>query len=92
MDDTQLKTLLEVVNADKPVGDWSDKPAIAATTVAVENESPWVMWVEVTGGTVSAVAVGGTSVGRTSGAFLVRPGDSITLTYSAAPTWKWFAL
>lgn len=93
MDDTQLKTLLEVVNGDKPVGDWSDKPAIPASTVTATNDSQWNMWVEVTGGTVTAVTVDGVSVGRTSGMFIVRPGGTIAITYSVVPTsWKWFAL
>jgi hypothetical protein len=48
--------------------------------------------VYVSGGTVSAIAVDGTTTGLTSGAFLVRPMGTITLTYSVAPTWVWQAL
>jgi hypothetical protein len=93
MDDSQLKTLLEVLNAQKPSGDWSGKPAIPASTVAATNTSDWDMWVEITGGTVTVVSVDGTSVGRTSGLFIVRRGQTIAITYSVVPTaWKWFAL
>ncbi len=93
VDSDQLKTLLAVLEAEKPVGDWSGKPAIPATTVAATNDSDWNMWVEVTGGTVTVVAVDGVTTGRTSGAFILRPGSSIAITYSVVPTsWKWFAL
>lgn len=46
--------------------------------------------VYVEGGTVTGVAVAGTSTGATGGAFRVAAGQTITLTYSAAPTWAWF--
>lgn len=93
MDDTQLDTLLKVQNAKKPVGDWLGKPAIPASTVAAVNNSPHTMWVEITGGTVTVVAVDGSTTGRTSGAFFLRPGSSIAITYSVVPTsWKWYAL
>jgi len=91
MDDTQLNELMEVRNSKKPLGDWTGKPAIAATTVAVENTSGYDMLVEVTGGTVTVVKVDTVTVGaRVSGSFLVRAGSSIALTYSVAPTWQWF--
>jgi len=93
VDVEQLNTTLAAAEGRKPVGDWSDKPAIPASTVAATNDSNHVMWVEVTGGTVTVVAVDGTTTGRTSGAFFLRPGSSIAITYSVVPTsWKWFAL
>ncbi|WP_246560513.1 glycoside hydrolase family 55 protein [Kitasatospora kifunensis] len=46
--------------------------------------------VHVSGGTVSAIAIGGTATGLTAGTFRVPVTQSITLTYSAAPTWTWF--
>jgi parallel beta-helix repeat protein len=45
--------------------------------------------VVVTGGTVTGISVGGTSTGLTSGTFRVPAGQTITLTYSAAPSWMW---
>lgn len=93
VDVQQLQTTLAAAEAEKPTGDWADKPAIPASTVAATNDSDWVMWVEVTGGTVTVVAVDGVTTGRTSGAFFLRPGSSIAITYSVVPTsWKWFAL
>lgn len=91
MDDDQLRTCLAVINDEKARGDWSDKPAIPATTVAATNTTDDTMWVEVTGGTVTVVKVDGVTVGsRVSGMFIVRPGSTIALTYSVAPTWQWF--
>lgn len=92
MDNEQLKKL-EAFNENLvPNGDWAEKPAIAATTVAVENTSGRAMFVEVTGGTVTVVKVDNVTVGaRVSGSFYVRPGSTIALTYSVAPTWQWFA-
>jgi hypothetical protein len=93
VDVQQLNTTLAAAESQKPTGDWAEKPAIPATTVAAVNESDWLMWVEITGGTVTVVAVDGVTTGRTSGAFFLRPGSSIAITYSVVPTsWKWFAL
>lgn len=94
MDDQQLHVLEGVIEKHLPVGDWSGKPAVPATTVAAKNTSGYRMWVEInlSGATVTAVKVDGVTVGaRTSGAFLVRPGSTIAITYSAGnPTWQWF--
>jgi hypothetical protein len=93
VDVAQLQTTLAAAEAEKPVGDWSSKPAIPASTVAATNTSAWNMWVEVTGGTVTVVKVDDVTVGsRVAGGFIVRPGSTIKLTYSVAPTWQWFAL
>lgn len=93
VDVAQLNETLRHAELDKPVGDWTSKPAIPASTVAATNNSDYLMWVEITGGTVTVVAVDGVTTGRTSGAFFLRPGSSIAITYSVVPTsWKWFAL
>lgn len=65
-------------------------PAVPASTVAYTNTFGTDCTVFVTGGTVTAVAIGGTSTGLTSGSFRIPSGQTITLTYSAAPTWTWF--
>jgi len=92
VDVQQFRATLDAVQAEMPVGDWPSKPAIPASTVTQENTSPWNMWVEVVGGTVTVVAVDGTTTGRTVGAFLLRPGSTIAITYSVVPTaWHWFA-
>lgn len=65
-------------------------PTVPASGTALTNPFPFDCTVYVNGGTVTGVAIGGTSTGATSGAFRVAAGQSITLTYSAAPTWTWF--
>jgi hypothetical protein len=92
MDDQQFKALQAYMNRLMPDGDWIDKPAVPASTVTQENTSRHPMFVEIAGGTVTVVKVDGVTVGaRTSGSFYVRPGSTIAITYSAAPTWQWFA-
>lgn len=73
-----------------PVGHSVAQPAIPASTTAQTNQSGVDCMVYVSGGTVSAIAVNGTTTGLTSGAFRVPSGATITLTYSSAPTWQWF--
>ncbi len=64
-------------------------PAIPASGAALTNPFPFDCMVYTSGGTVTAIAVGGTTTGLTSGAVFVAVGETITLTYSAAPTWVW---
>lgn len=64
-------------------------PGVPATTVALQNTFGRPAAVTVTGGTVTVVAVDGTTTGLTSGTVVVPAGKNITLTYSAAPTWVW---
>jgi parallel beta-helix repeat protein len=65
-------------------------PSVPATTVAQTNTFGVDATVTVSGGTVTVIAVGGTATGLTSGTFRVPQGQTITLTYSVAPTWKWY--
>jgi len=67
-------------------------PAVPATTVPQQNRFLRDAAVYIAGGTVSDIKVDGASIGVTSGMVLVPAGKSITLTYSAAPTWKWTLL
>ncbi len=48
--------------------------------------------VTISGGTVTAVAIDSETTGLTAGTFVVPCGQTITLTYSSAPTWKWTLL
>lgn len=73
-----------------PVGFLASQPAVPATTVALANPSGLDCVVYVTGGTVSVIAVAGTATGLTSGPIFVGAGQTITLTYTVAPTWTWF--
>ncbi len=70
-------------------------PAIPASTVAQRNYFMFGAEVYITGGTVTAISLTGTTgsptaTGITSGRVKVPAGWSITLTYSSAPTWTWF--
>lgn len=65
-------------------------PAIPASGTAYTNPFAFDCEVYITGGTVTVIAIGGTATGLTSGQFFVPAGETITLTYSAAPTWTWF--
>lgn len=64
-------------------------PSVPTSGTAVTNTQPYAVNVSVTGGTVTAIAVNGTATGLDAGNFVVPSGGTITLTYSAAPTWVW---
>lgn len=64
-------------------------PSIPASGTALTNPFPFDTTVYISGGTVTAIDVGGTATGLTSGSVFIPAGESITLTYSAAPTWVW---
>lgn len=71
-----------------PVG--NKAPAVSSSGVAYTNNFGSDAAVFVTGGTVTVIAIGGVATGLTSGSFRVPSGQTITLTYSVAPTWTWF--
>ena len=64
-------------------------PAVPATTVAATNGTGTVVAVTITGGTLTSVVVNGTQAGTTAATYLVPAGGTISITYSAAPTWAW---
>jgi hypothetical protein len=72
-----------------PVGSLAT-PAIPASTVAYTNNFGVDATVFITGGTVTIIAIGGTTTGLVSGAFRVPAGQTITITYSLVPSWTWF--
>jgi hypothetical protein len=84
-----------VVTADIPAFAWPTAaqlvttPAVPASTVAQFNPNGFPVSVTVTGGTVTGISVNGTTTGQTSGTVVVPAAGTITLTYSAAPTWTW---
>lgn len=93
MDDTELQTCLDVIDGNKPLGDWLDKPAVPATTVPVTNSSAFAMdvYVGTNGATIASVKIDGVTTGSIAGHFRLRSGSTITLTYTVAtPTWTWF--
>lgn len=64
-------------------------PSVPASGTPVTNTSPLTATVVISGGTMSNVVVGGVSVGTGAGTYTVPAGQSITLTYTVAPTWTW---
>jgi hypothetical protein len=66
-------------------------PAVPLSTVPVQNPANQAYTVVVTGGVVTAVSVNGVPVGTGDGTYVVPPYGSISVTYSAAPTWTWTA-
>jgi hypothetical protein len=67
-------------------------PAVPATTVPYVSTYNQNVYVTVSGGTVTVVNINGTNVGSGDGTYLIPPLGTITLTYSAAPTWLWWSL
>ncbi len=65
-------------------------PSIPASGVALLNDFPVTCRVHITGGTVTGVSINGTATGLTQGIFMLEPDETITLTYSSAPSWVWF--
>lgn len=86
----RIEDLERAARAAKDFTGWITAPSLPASTVTVTNTYPAPVTVYVSGGTVSAITVAGTTTGTTSGAVRVNPNDSIAVTYSAAPTWKWY--
>lgn len=74
-----------------PVWYWSTfTPAVPLTTVPVANTTGQDITVVLAGGTVTHITVNGADRGTTTPAQVMVPnGQSITLTYSAAPVWAW---
>jgi len=78
-----------VVNYGQPIGTVA-APGIPASGTPLVNGFGRNAWVIVSGGTVSAISVDGVATGLTSGQILVPGGKTVTLTYTAAPTWAWW--
>lgn len=66
------------------------QPAVPSSTTAYRNAFGVDCTVYIAGGTVTAIIVGNTATGLTSGAFRVPAYQTISITYSVAPTWVWY--
>jgi hypothetical protein len=71
-------------------------PSITGSPFTTSNTRGQTVQVFITGGTVSAISVDGTSTGLTAGGsfnngatVILNPGSFITLTYSGSPSWSW---
>src|SRR5258707_12055777 len=80
-------TWSEVVNG--PAAGAVTTPAVPASTVAVNNANGFPVTVVITGGTMTAVVVGGVTVGTGAGTYAVPAAGTISMTYTVAPTWAW---
>jgi len=67
-------------------------PTLPATGVTYTNTTGRICLVNIWGGTVSAVSRNGYGMGMTSGSVILRPNDTIAITYSATPSWYWSSL
>ena len=74
-----------------PVGNFT-APTIPASTVAYTNSYGYPCSVSVSGGTVTEITLDGMATGLTFGSFVIPPSGTIAMTYSSAPTWKWWGL
>lgn len=64
-------------------------PAVPASGTAQANTHIVAADVYIAGGVVTGIAINGNATGLTGGRFTLNPGDTITLTYTSAPTWTW---
>lgn len=71
-------------------GSIAGAPAVPTSTTPVTNTTGQTAMVTIVGGTMTNVSVNGVSVGTGPGTYAVPSGQSITLTYTAAPTWTWY--
>ena len=83
---SSIGILLE--SGDFPV----NTPAVVASGSSVTNTTGQRVRVLVRGGSVSSVLINGLGIGVSGGAFIVSPGETIGVTYSAKPTWHWTAI
>lgn len=77
------------VRGYNPIG-YSAAPAVPTSGTAATNNLASDATVYVAGGTSVTIAINGNLTGIASGTFRVAAGQTITPTYSAAPTWLWF--
>ena len=91
MDVQQYNATMAAVDAENPSGVWADAPALAASTVAMVNDSGYAVHVGISAGTVTVVKVNGVTLTAvtTPAQVRLRRGDSLAITYSSAPTLQW---
>jgi hypothetical protein len=75
----------------RPAGTWAGAPALAASTVAMTNTSGYDVEVGISSGTVTVVKKNGVTLTAvtTPASVRLRPGHTLAITYSVAPTLQW---
>jgi Pectate lyase superfamily protein len=67
-------------------------PAMVSSGGSVTNSFGVAVRVFIYGGSVSLLRVNGVGAGFSSGVVTLQPGESISLTYSSAPSWNWIGI
>jgi hypothetical protein len=89
MDVQEYNTTKAAADFSNPTGVWANAPSLAASTVEMVNTSGYTVFVDISGGTVTHIFVGGVDTGFTAGTIKLAPGQDFSITYSAAPTVGW---
>lgn len=81
----------EAPRSFRPAGTWAGAPSLAASTVAMTNTSGYEVEVGISSGTVTVVKKNGVTLTAitTPAAVRLRPGHTLAITYSVAPTLQW---
>lgn len=81
----------EAPRSFRPAGTWSGAPSLAASTVAMANTSGYDVEVGISSGTVTVVKKNGVTLTAvtTPASVRLRPGHTLAITYSVAPTLQW---
>ena len=66
-------------------------PSVPATTVAKVNDTGYDVIVNWWAGTITGINLNGVAMTGATGSGLLKSGQSITLTYTGSPSWKWTA-
>ena len=83
----------EGLSLDMPGTDLLATPPVPASGAATGNPGGQTEAVNLMGGTVTAVRVGGATVCQSSPcSVILNPGDTVTLEYTARPSWTWRAI
>ena len=95
VDVQQLRATAAASEAAYDDGAWAGAPSLASSTVDMVNTSGRRLQVYIAGaGTITVVKVDGVTTGLTSttaycGMVILRPGSTLNITYSVAPTLHW---
>ena len=91
---TNITTPVDNASTTSKIADNLGYNPVGAMTAPTVGASPWTytnntgvdQTLNVSGGTISAISANGVATGLTSGSFLVPAGNTLVVTYTAAPT------
>ncbi|MDE2102898.1 MAG: hypothetical protein KGL39_36980 [Patescibacteria group bacterium] len=67
-------------------------PSFPASTVVVTNTVGQTAQVQIWGGSISSISLNGSAMTMTGGTFILKTNDTIAITYTGSPAWKWTAV